>query len=280
MTWQEALDLWKQHLSLRSAATARGHSAPIALSFCWADASLETLTAAHLEEWAWYLANRTNPASTFGKQITRATLYAYPERLKRFLLYSLKHGWLRRLSQEEFKESLRMSPATTTRPYEILVGEEITRILDAAPDLRARCILALGLFAGLRNAEILSLCPTQVRRDEQGAYLQIQGKGQKEATVPIDAALYALLHRYAEGRPSAVLLVHFGANRLRAIVATCARRAGIMKPFSPHSLRHRYAFLRLQDGVPLAVISKLLRYSNLTVTRRYLDHLSREEIAK
>jgi hypothetical protein len=51
---------------------------------------------------------------------------------------------------------------------------------------------------------------------------------------------------------------------------TAARKAGIVKPIHPHSLRHAFATHLLDEGVSLLVIQKLLGHAQLKTTALYL----------
>jgi site-specific recombinase XerD len=53
------------------------------------------------------------------------------------------------------------------------------------------------------------------------------------------------------------------------IVARLARRAGILKRVSPHSLRHTAATLALDDGVSLRVVQASLGHADPKTTVRY-----------
>lgn len=55
------------------------------------------------------------------------------------------------------------------------------------------------------------------------------------------------------------------------------KRAGV--PWRIHDLRHLFAVRYLQNGGSIYDLSKILGHSSLTVTERYLDHLSPEEQA-
>jgi len=70
------------------------------------------------------------------------------------------------------------------------------------------------------------------------------------------------------------------AERVRQVVRSLARAAGIEKPISPHSLRHTMAIETLRGGASPVVVQRLLGHASLTTTSRYLDHLERADLSK
>ncbi|HNR98209.1 MAG TPA: tyrosine recombinase [Planctomycetota bacterium] len=189
------------------------------------------------------------------------------------------------------------TPKTWSRLPVILNEEEIDRLL-AAPQSdasrfprRDRAILELFYATGARVSEVCTLACSQVRLDLGLA--RIIGKGGKERLVPLHrpgiAAIadYLAVERPAmlRGRedPGALFLSQHGKTMDREnvwrLVKRCARRAGIAKRVTPHTLRHSFATHLLTRGADLRVVQELLGHARVETTEIY-THLDRTDLKR
>jgi integrase/recombinase XerD len=177
------------------------------------------------------------------------------------------------------------------RPLPKSLSESEVDLLLAAPDLddelefRDRTMLELLYACGLRVSELTSLQLVQLSLNQ--GVVRVFGKGSKERLVPMGEEALDWLQRYLSGPRQALLHnrpcdVVFPSRRGSQMtrqafwhrIKRYARRAGIARPLSPHTLRHAFATHLLNHGADLRVVQLLLGHSDLTTTQIY-THVAR-----
>ena len=167
--------------------------------------------------------------------------------------------------------------------------DEVERLLGAvrttdALGMRDLALLEVLYGAGLRVSELTGLQTRNLNLEE--GFVQVLGKGSKERIVPLGGRAWHALERYLrELRPSldrghgggAVFLNRNGRplSRMGAwkIVKRYVERAGIVRPVSPHTLRHTFA-THLEGGADLASVQEMLGHSDISTTQIY-THVDR-----
>ncbi len=169
----------------------------------------------------------------------------------------------------------------------ILGADELRRLFDVVAHHPKHKALLLTLYgAGLRISEALNLRPADI--DGGRMFIHVRGgKGNKDRMVKLSPQLLIVLRDYwRECRPVAGgWLFPQTRDPGRAmdpatadrIVARAARRAGITRRVSPHTLRHCYATHLLEAGTDLRSIQMLLGHANLKTTARY-THVSDQHL--
>jgi site-specific recombinase XerD len=165
----------------------------------------------------------------------------------------------------------------------ILSREEVALLIDSAPNLLYRTILMTLYSTGMRRGEIVQLKASDI--DKQRMMVNIRrGKGNKDRNVPLSQKLLDSLRQYWRWmRPQTYVFPGVVDGRRvdqpisdKAVWHACrtaARRAGIAKRVTPHTLRHCYATHLLEAGADLLTLQVLLGHADIKDTVIYL-HLS------
>ena len=137
---------------------------------------------------------------------------------------------------------------------------------------------ALATLLGLLGLRVSEACAVQIEDylyEQQGhRVLRLVGKGGKPATMPLPVPVLRALDACAGDRTSGPLLLRADGTQLDRRTAdrwvkALAKRAGITKRISPHSLRHSMVTNALDAGVPLRDVQVAARHSDPRTTARY-----------
>ena len=190
------------------------------------------------------------------------------------------------LKRRDVREDLPY-PKQRLRLPVVLSPDEVQRLIAGAKNLYHRTLLLTLYGAGLRRAEA---CQLRVRDiDSQRMVLRVeQGKGGRDREIPLSPTLLAALRAVLPVDATEDLSLpgtHHGWRADAPIttkviweaVRLAARKAGIDKRVTPHTLRHTYATHLLEAGADLRTIQLLLGHADLSHTTVYL-HLSRRHL--
>ena len=156
----------------------------------------------------------------------------------------------------------------------VLAKKEILDIISACENIKHKLIIQVLYCSGLRVSEVISLKITDV--DFNRKIIHLKGaKGAKDRITIISETVLKNIEKYlAEFRPEEYL---FESNRggklttrtIQAIVSQNTKKAGLIKPVSPHSFRHSFATHLLESGLDIRYIQALLGHARLETTQIY-----------
>lgn len=209
---------------------------------------------------------------------------------------SLKRLFRYLLRQNKISVDPTLQIATPKLPRSLpkSLTEDDVELLLNAPDvdtplgMRDRTMFEVLYATGLRVSELVGLSVAQVSLDM--GVVRVMGKGSKERLVPLGEEAQDWLQRYLrEMRPlllsgqlsDAMFVTQRGAGMTRQmfwyLIKRHAKQGGLIKPMSPHTLRHAFATHLLNHGADLRVVQMLLGHSDISTTQIY-THVARERL--
>lgn len=181
--------------------------------------------------------------------------------------------------------------------------------------LRNKAALKVMAYGGLRVSEVVALKTTDLRREHGKLKLEVrQGKGGKDRVVPLadhaaetvdtwlarreelgigNGQVFCTITRGRHVHPKATaeglgaesteMVLEPGGplnpRYLQQMVARLAKRAGIDKRVTPHTLRHTAATLLLKSRRNLREVQEFLGHSNVSTTQVY-THVLAEDLVE
>jgi integrase/recombinase XerD len=235
------------------------------------------VTAAQLREFIYFLKDLGLAPTTIRRQVSALRTYY------RFLV---GEGIVARDPSERIE-----SPKRWRTLPAVLTVADVERLL-AAPNtdeplaIRDRALLEFAYATGVRVSELVGLTLQDILFEEGVA--RVFGKGGKERLVPVGRRALGAVALYArEIRPTLEKGVGRGALFLNArggplsrvgawgVIKKMAKRAGLTKRVTPHTLRHTFATHLLEGGADLRAVQEMLGHADLSTTQLY-THVDRD----
>ncbi|HEU4616630.1 MAG TPA: site-specific tyrosine recombinase XerD [Gammaproteobacteria bacterium] len=227
---------------------------------------------------AWRVEGGAKPRST-ARQLSS---------FRRFYRYLLREGAI----SEDPTSDIAMPKIGRALPQS-LTEDEVEALL-AAPNVteplghRDRAMLEVLYATGVRVSELINLRMTQLNLNQ--GVLRIIGKGDRERLIPLGDEAQDWLREFIGGPRVEILLerqtdflfpTRRGDRMTRQafwhIIKRYAKKAGVTKKLSPHTVRHAFATHLLNNGADLRVVQLLLGHSDVSTTQIY-THVARERM--
>ena len=135
-------------------------------------------------------------------------------------------------------------------------------------------------YTGMRVSEVISIKWEDLDFERKTMHIRL-AKGSKDRVVFLHDTLIDFLKNFMIGRTGIIFLSNFGKKyskrTVQIIVKNTARKAGISKKVTPHTLRHSFATHLLEAGADIRSIQSLLGHNNLQTTQVY-THVANKDI--
>jgi len=271
-----------------SAANVRWYTARLRLfvKALGEERELGSITERDLVRWYRALQDRTE---TEPPTLAVDTLHGYTRAVRRLF------KWLyeRRLTVTELWPVLKL-PTLPELERKGVNDSNVEKIIEAArlASLRDYAILLLIRDSGARRGGVASLKLSDLSLDEPEPNcrrITVHEKGQRTRKVFITPEALNALNAWLAVRSSPTPYVFVDERpkkkgaRLKPggvsqMITRYKQKLGLVGPCSPHQWRHRFARVRIIDGMPLNVVSQMLGHKSVVVTAKHYGNLMVNEL--
>jgi len=202
--------------------------------------------------------------------------------IRGFFRFLIEEGMVKSDPTEELD-----TPKTWKKLPQVLDLAEVEALLNS-PDTstykgkRDKAMLELLYATGIRVSELVNLKINDLNL--QQGFIRFKGKGAKERIVPLGLVAIKCLKDYLSFRQEGSSYLFLSnrktpmtRQRFWQIIKENAKKAGIKKPISPHTLRHSFATHLLERGADLRSVQELLGHANISTTQIY-THIARTHL--
>ncbi len=237
----------------------------------------EHISAAQLRDFIYFLKDLGLAPTTIRRQISA---------IRTYFKFLVGEGIAARDPSERIE-----SPKQWRTLPTVLSVAEIGKLLDAPNTneplaMRDVAMLEFAYATGVRVSELVALRLQDILFTDGVA--RIFGKGAKERLVPVGRRALGAVSSYAReirpaldrGKARGFLFLNARGTPLSrvgawGVIKATARRAGLTKRVTPHTLRHTFATHLLEGGADLRAVQEMLGHADLSTTQRY-THVDRD----
>ena len=234
-------------------------------------------------------ANNPHKPTREGVFVRDVTVKGYAQVIKSFFSWCVKEDLIKKNPSANLD-----NPKVGHYIIKSLTQDHIRSMLAACDTstmigFRDYVIMLVLLDTGVRVAELCSLTLEHVHLEVlDEAFIKVMGKGRKEREIGLSSEVaqkvWKYIHVYRHPKSEAeqrLFISRYGvpltANGIEQLVHEAAKRASLTGArFSPHTFRHTFARMFLENGGDIYKLSLLLGHSSVVVTENYLrDFYSR-----
>jgi integrase/recombinase XerD len=170
-------------------------------------------------------------------------------------------------------------PKKEKRSPKALSIEELEMLRESCQTMRQRAFLEALYATGCRLSEIQGMNRSDI--NQQSMSCRVIGKGNKEREVYFSFKAMYHIKKYLMTRldNEAALFVterkpyrRLSNRGIQREIGIIAESAGLHKRVSPHTLRHTFASLTLNNGAELAAVQQLLGHESPATTQIYAQY--------
>ncbi len=156
--------------------------------------------------------------------------------------------------------------------------------------LRNRMILELLFATGIRVSESVNIKMSDI--NFKSREIKIVGKGKKTRIVYFNKVCQEIMSKYVlsarqellKGKQNEYLLLNHLGNPITRrgiadVLEKLIQKSALKHKISPHTLRHTFATLMLNEGMDIREVQELLGHARLGTTSIY-THVSNEELRR
>lgn len=223
------------------------------------------------------------------KKLKSTSINRHLSAIRSFYEYLLKEG---KTSNSPFR--LIKGPKKEKKLPNYLKYDEFLDLLNACDETnlgkRNRMILELLFATGVRVSELINIKIDDI--NFKAREIKIIGKGKKMRIVYFNKTCQQVMSDYVinareallKGKKNDYLFInHLGNTLTRRGVADILEKlitkSAIKHKISPHTLRHTFATLMLNEGMDIREVQELLGHAKLSTTSVY-THVSNEEMRR